>query len=134
MNFIHWHSNCKSCLLNLKPFYLCHVELEWIPSSTGEKHLFSISVSVFYVLCTFVLLDILVKCFSRYCAFIMFMEYIMHSSSEWTSPYTEDILCECLYWFGWEKMLLLQLFLDVGIWNLDEWKCICVTSSERVYL
>lgn len=39
-------------------------------------------------------------------------------------------LCRCLYWLGRKKPSSMQLFLAVGVWNLSEWKCICVTSSE----
>lgn len=104
---------------------------EWIPSSTGEKHLFSISVSVFYVLCTFVLLGLQVKCFSRYCAVIMLwtISCVVQASEHLLTAriFFVDV---CIDLGG--KKIPLRLFLDVGIWNLNEWKCICVTSSESV--
>ena len=37
-----------------------------------------------------------------------------------------------LYSLGWRRVLSMHLFLAVGVWNLNEWKCICVTSSESV--
>lgn len=102
-----------------------------MPSSTEEKHLFSISVFCFHVWCSSVLLAVQVQRFSRSCASLVFVDYVMCSSRKQASLQWGCSSYGCLYWFKWEK-LSTQLLLAVSICSLSEWKCICVTSLECV--
>ena len=124
---MHWHdlSNCKTCLLNLmhnQSGYLVALERNTFLVFPFLFSMFNVPLSC-WIFKLSALADTvpLLRLWTISC---------IVQASEHLLTVRIVFVGVCIDLGG--KKIPLRLFLDVGIWNLNEWKCICVTSSESV--